>query len=185
MVKPDFPTQEQILEFVQENPQRSSRRDIARAFGIKGETRIKLKKLIRKMTTDGLLDKGHGSKFHPGGDLPPVTVIEVMRLDQHGHLNARPTNWDGDGEPPQILLLSRDKRDSLSIGERALVRLTPNKDKGESGYVAKVIRKLESKSNIVMGIFRAVDAHVARVEPTEKKNRNDYIVPNAARHGRF
>lgn len=183
MTKPDFPTQDQILDFIRENPDRSSRRDVARAFGIKGEERIKLKKLIRKMTVDGLLDKGHGAKFHLGGDLPPVTVVEISRIDQHGDLNARPTNWDGDGAPPKILLLSRDKRNSLAVGDRALVRLTPNKDKGESGYVAKVIRKLESKTNIVMGIFRAIDDKVARVEPTEKKNRNDYVIAKADWNG--
>lgn len=58
------------------------------------------------------------------------------------------------------------------------MRLTPNKDRGETGYVAKVIRKLEKRqSTQIMGIFRSDDENIAFVNPTDKKDRNQYLIP--------
>jgi len=45
--KAPFPDEAQILEFIRENPGRASKREITRAFQIKGEEKIKLKKLLR------------------------------------------------------------------------------------------------------------------------------------------
>ena len=53
-----FPTKEEILEYIRENPAKASKREIARAFGLKNDARIKLKKIIRTMTLDGDLSKG-------------------------------------------------------------------------------------------------------------------------------
>ena len=38
-----FPDEKKILEFIRENPGRASKREITRAFQIKGEEKIKLK----------------------------------------------------------------------------------------------------------------------------------------------
>ena len=52
-----FPDEKKILEFIRENPGRASKREITRAFQIKGEEKIKLKKILRKMARDGKLEK--------------------------------------------------------------------------------------------------------------------------------
>lgn len=174
--KTPFPNEVQIIEFIRENPGRASKREITRAFHIKGEDKIKLKKLLRKMTQDGKLEKPHRSKLNIAGELPPVLVVEITGIDSHGDLTATPANWDHENPPPKILMFAHDKRNKLGIGDQALVRLSPNKDKGASGYVAKVIRKLEKKSAQVMGIFRAEDENIAFVEPTDKKDRNKYLI---------
>ena len=88
--KAPFPNEKQILDFIRENPGRASKREITRAFQIKGEDKIKLKKLLRKMTLDGQLEKPHRSRLHVSGDLPPVLVIEVTGVDSHGALTASP-----------------------------------------------------------------------------------------------
>lgn len=171
-----FPDEQQILDFIRENPGRASKREITRAFQIKGEEKIKLKKMLRKLTIDGNLEKPHKSKLHVSGDLPPVLVIEINGVDSHGDLTAHPQNWDHKEDPPKILMFAHDKRNKLGLGDQALVRLTPNKDKGETGYVAKVIRKLEQKSSQVMGVFHSDDEHIAFVNPTDKKDRNKYLI---------
>lgn len=176
--KAPFPDEAQILEFIRENPGRASKREITRAFQIKGEEKIKLKKLLRKMTLDGKLEKPHKSRLQVAGELPPVLVVEIFSIDPHGDLTARPQNWDNDDEPPKILIYAHDKRNKLGLGDHALVRLTPNKDRGETGYVAKVIRKLEKRqSTQIMGIFRSDDENIAFVNPTDKKDRNQYLIP--------
>ena len=58
-----------ILEFIRDNPGRSSKREITRAFHIKGEDKIKLKKLLRNMTLDGKLENPHKSRLQASGDL--------------------------------------------------------------------------------------------------------------------
>ena len=174
--KAPFPDENQILEFIQENPGRASKREIARAFHIKGDDKIKLKKLLRKLMSDEKLEKNHRSRLSIAGELPPVILIEISGIDSHGDLTATPTNWDHDQTAPRILMFAHDKRNKLGLGDQALVRLTPNKDKGETGYVAKVIRKLEKKSSQIMGIFRLEDENLAFVDPTDKKDRNRYLI---------
>lgn len=178
--KAPFPDEKQILEFIRENPGRASKREITRAFQIKGQEKIKLKKILRKMTLDGKLDKPNKSRLQISGELPPVIVVEIDSVDQHGDLTARPQNWDNDEAPPKILMYAHDKRNRLGLGDQALVRLSPNKDRGETGYVAKVIRKLEKRqSTQIMGIFRSDDENIAFVNPTEKKDRNQYLIPKS------
>lgn len=174
--KAPFPDEKQILEFIRENPGRASKREITRAFQIKGEDKIKLKKMLRKMTRDGKLEKPHRSRLNIAGELPPVLVVEISGVDSHGDLTANPTSWDHEQSPPKILMFAHDKRNKLGLGDQALVRLTPNKDKEESGYVAKVIRKLEKKSSQIIGKFRIEDENIAFVDPTDKKDRDHYLI---------
>ena len=186
--KAPFPDEAQILEFIRVNPGRASKREITRAFQIKGEEKIKLKKLLRKMTLDGKLEKSHRSRLQISGELPPVLVVEIFSIDQHGDLTASPQNWESNEQPPKILMYANDRRNKLALGDHALVRLSPNKDKGETGYVAKVIRKLEKRqSTQVMGVFRSDDENIAFVNPTDKKDRNQYLISkidwNDARDG--
>ncbi|MBT5186874.1 MAG: ribonuclease R [Kordiimonadaceae bacterium] len=181
--KAPFPNAEQILEFIRENPGRNSKREITRAFQVKGEDKIKLKKLLRKMTLGGQLEKSHKSTLNVKGDLPPVLVVEISGIDAHGDLTARPAEWHHKEDPPQILMFAHDKRNKLGLGERALVRITANKHKGESGYIAKVIRKLESQSSQIMGIFRSDDENIAFVNPTDKKDRSNYIIAKSDWNG--
>ena len=49
----DLPQKSDILAWVNENPDRASKRDIARAFGVKGADRIELKRMIRELQADG------------------------------------------------------------------------------------------------------------------------------------
>ena len=174
--KTPFPSADQILEFIRENPGRNSKREITRAFQVKGEDKIKLKKLLRKMQLGGQLEKSHKSTLNVKGDLPPVLVVEISGIDTHGDLTARPAEWQHKEDPPLILMFAHDKRNKLSLGERALVRISPNKNQGESGYIAKIIKKVESQSSQIMGIFRSDDEHIAFVNPTDKKDRNNYII---------
>ena len=44
-----IPSKTDILAFIADNPTQSAKRDIARAFGIKGSDRVLLKQLLREM----------------------------------------------------------------------------------------------------------------------------------------
>jgi len=179
-----FPTKDDILAYVKTHPGKISKRDISRAFHIRGDQRILLKKLLREMTEDGLLDKGHKSQIHVGGELPAVSVVEITGIDKMGDLMARPLDWKFDDKPPPITIFADDKRaGNLGIRDQALVRLNPNREGKDTSYIASVIRKLERTSSLVMGLFRKEDENIALVQPTDKKNRDQYLIAKGDWHG--
>ena len=178
-----FPTRDDILAYVKENPGKISRRDVARAFHIRGDKRVQLKKLLREMTEDGLLDKGHKGQLHTGGDLPPVGVVEITGIDRMGDLMARPVSWKFDTPPPPVTIFANDRRGNLGLRDQALVRLNRDRDSREVAYVASVIRKLERAATLVMGIFQKEDDNIAHVRPTDKKNRDHYLIAKSDWNG--
>ena len=84
----NLPTKALILQWIADNPGLSAKRDIAKAFGIKGDARIDLKRLLRELEDDGALEK-KARKFHDPGALPPVSVLMVLAPDAQGDLFAQ------------------------------------------------------------------------------------------------
>ena len=96
-----LPTPEDILAWLRDNPAQTGKRDIARAFGLKGAAKAELKQLLARMTREGLIEKKR-RRVRPQGQLPPVLVLRVTGADADGDLWAEPAEWEG--EPPRILL---------------------------------------------------------------------------------
>ena len=68
MNKP-LPTQDDILRFIAENPDKTTKRDIAKAFKVKGAARVVLKDMIAEMRREGLIERGARKSFRPSGCL--------------------------------------------------------------------------------------------------------------------
>lgn len=83
------PSREAIAAFIRDNPQKATKRDIARAFGLKGDARVALKHVLRELEEEGLVEK-RGKRLAAPGTLPPVMVLEVTGRDADGGLIARP-----------------------------------------------------------------------------------------------
>ena len=79
-----------LLRFVSENPDRSGKRDIARAFSLKGDDRIWLKQMLRDLEDEGLLEKSRKRLIRPGS-LPHVVVLDIFSRDPDGRLLAKET----------------------------------------------------------------------------------------------
>ncbi len=144
-----LPSREEILNFLRESESTAGKRDIARAFNLKGPARMGLKRLLAEMADEGLL-AGSKKSFHERGVLPPVTVIEVTGRDDDGDLIARPAVWkEADGEPPTVLLLTHTahantQRPPVGVGDRVLARITRLEEPDVEGhaYEAEPIRVL-------------------------------------------
>ena len=63
------------------------RREIARAFGIRGNDRAALTELLRALEAEGALDGRH-KRRRSDGRLPAVTVLVVEGLDSDGALTG-------------------------------------------------------------------------------------------------
>src|SRR6218665_3921795 len=78
-----LPPRDVILRFIADHPEKASKRELAKAFGLKGESRVELKDLLRSLEEEGLVQKNRKSLIRPGA-LPPVTVIDITTRDKDG-----------------------------------------------------------------------------------------------------
>jgi ribonuclease R len=85
-----FPTKEQVLAFIRESNGPVGKREIARAFHLKGADRIPLKAMLKELEKEGQVDRGRKRQLAAAGVLPEVTVVQVIGPDVDGDLWARP-----------------------------------------------------------------------------------------------
>ena len=86
--EPYLPGREEILQFIKENPDRAGKRDIAKAFNLKGDARIGLKDILRDLADDGLVEK-RAKRLAVPGSLPSVAVIDINGRDGDGGIIAK------------------------------------------------------------------------------------------------
>jgi ribonuclease R len=167
-----LPTKDEIRQWITDNPGLSAKRDIAKAFGIKGDGRIELKRLLRELEGEGVVEKT-SRRFHEKGVLPPVAVLQVLPPDSGGDLYARPLE-EGVDETPRILIIPKKGDPALGDGDRILARLA-KVDLDDYAYEARLIRKLGSNPAKVLGVFR-VNAEGGRIQPVEKGSDKEWRV---------
>src|ERR1051325_2544417 len=97
-----LPSRKQILDFIQSSDAPAGKREIAKAFGLKGADKIALKALLKDMGDEGLIDAGPGRAFHKMGGIPKVTVLRVVDVDDAGRAFAVPERWEAEGNPPRL-----------------------------------------------------------------------------------
>ena len=182
--KPGIPAEVEILDFIQQAPGTVGKREIARAFAIKGADKIGLKALLRQMAGDGKLAKRQ-KKLVDTSRLPPVTVLEITGLDHDGEAYGEPIEWDERvaGKAPRVVI---EGAEPPRKGDRVLAKIEPARD-GRYRFKARIIRKLSDQSKRILGVYRIVKGHGARIIPVDKKARNELQVlaggDNGARNG--
>ncbi|MBO6716653.1 MAG: ribonuclease R [Rhizobiaceae bacterium] len=159
------PTPQDIVDFLAANPDQSGKREIARAFGLKGVDRVWLKDVLREMADDGLIEKQGKRLIQPGG-LPHVVALDIFSRDHDGLLLARPAEWAEDaGAPPLVQVRTRRGKPAPGIGDRVLARVFPVKGGGKGpAYTAQVLKKLDRTRDAVLGVLRKT-ADGFRIEP--------------------
>jgi len=180
-----LPTREAVLEFLAGQDGKAGKREVARAFGVTGGDRIGLKRLLREMADDGLI-QGKKKHLRRPGDLPSVTVLRVEGIDNEGEPIGVPVEWDEEwGDAPRIVISpepgGRRGRPAAApgIGDRVLARLTPEPETG--GFTGKVIKLLERPPAATLGIFRVRDG-APRIVPIDRRG-SELTVPEAAAKG--
>ncbi|WP_405041400.1 ribonuclease R [Parvibaculum sp.] len=180
-----LPSREQILEFVASSTGKVGKREIARAFNVKGADRIPLKQMLKAMAEEGVLARDEGRKLRRAGDLPPVTVIEITHRDMDGELVARPLEWTDETPAPTIVVTpephkgrvaERDAEPPAGIGDRVLAKLTRTTDADETyDYEARIVRRVGKGAERILGLFRE-NSEGGRLVPVDKKLRNEFEI---------
>jgi len=170
---PRFPTKDQIATFLREAEGEISRREIARAFNVKGEDRARLRTLIKEMQAEGGARPAGRRRIASATALPPVLAVDVMSVDDDGDMLCLPSAWEGETEPP-IIRLSRkaaaEVKPPPGVGDRLLARLNPA---GDDGYDARVIRPLGRGAHRFLAVFRKTKFG-GIAEPVERRARNTF-----------
>ncbi len=175
-----LPSKDQILAWISDNPTKASKRDIAKAFGIKGAARIDLKRVLRALEDEGHLQKRRKTYRDPD-KLPPVAVLQVQAPDVDGDLFARPLDWHGEGLEPRVLVMPRGSDPAMGEGDRILARLTEVAAE-DHAYKARLIRKIGSNPRRILGIFRH-GTEGGRIVPIDKGTEKEWRVAAGATQG--
>ncbi|MCK0126442.1 ribonuclease R [Gelidibacter sp. F2691] len=175
-----LPTKKDILDWIAEHPTQTGKRDIARAFGIRGAARIDLKRILKELEAEGHLQK-RKKTYREKDKLPPVSVLRVEAPDTDGDLFATPTEWEGEGPAPRVLLVTKDGDPALAQGERILARLTEVKDDTHA-YEGRLIRRIGSNPIRILGIFRK-GSEGGRIVPIDKGADKEWQVDPGADEG--
>jgi ribonuclease R len=177
----EVPSREVLLQFITDNPDRASKREIAKAFGLKGDTRVELKQALRDLENDGLVNKTRKSLARPGA-LPPVTVLDITTRDKDGELIGRPAEWPEDaGAAPAVLIRqssadrSKGKAPVGGLGDRVLAKIFANKDRSGPAYTARVIKVIDRQRGAVLGVIRMMGDGGARLMPIERRGEEMQI----------
>jgi ribonuclease R len=179
-----LPSRQEILDWVNAHPDASAKRDIAKAFGIKGAARIELKRMLKELEADSLLERRR-RHYHDAEKLPPVTVLQLLPPDRDGDIFARPMEWQGDGPVPRILLVALKSDPALAPGERILARLIENRGE-DHDYQARLIRRIGTVSHKIVGIYRASSGGPeagGRILPIDKGSDREWVIPAREVHG--
>ena len=176
------PTKEDILQFIRSSTTNIGRREIARAFDIKGSDRIDLKRMLKELAADGLIaDARRGMRKDT---LPKVAVIVVRGQDRNGDLIASPLHWneDEDGAPPRILLeiTRRYEGPAIGVGDHVLARLREAGGENDGGadaigFLASPIKRLPRERPRQLGLLRQSGRGFV-VESIDKKDLKEWPV---------
>jgi ribonuclease R len=186
-----LPSREEVMAFIggapapngERAPARVSKRDIARAFGVKGEAKAELKLLIKDLQAEGAVARGRKA-LTVQGRLASLIVADIAELARDGELIAKPVEWTGDGPSPRILVrrtrAKRDRTPTPGLGARVLMRVDFDPDAGSkapaySGRVVKILDKMKART---FAVYRVAEDGSGRALPVEKRAAGrEYIVP--------
>ncbi|MBO9098129.1 MULTISPECIES: ribonuclease R [unclassified Rhizobium] len=181
-----LPPREVILRFIADHPQQASKRELAKAFGLKGEQRVELKNLLRDLEEDGMVQKNRKSLMRPGA-LPPVTVLDITTRDKDGELIGRPAEWPEDaGVAPAVAIRQtsspagrngKGKAPVAGMGDRVLAKIFPAGDRGGPAYTARIIKVLDRRRSAALGVFREMPGGGGRLMPVERRGEEMVIDP--------
>ncbi len=169
-----LPTKKDLIAYIErENAVRKQpvdRREIARAFGIRGPARADLRALLKELEAEGSINLD-GKKAKRPGQLPPVTILDVVGTDSEGDLLCSLPKVDTEQRAILPSAQAMTSKPPIGVGDRFLGRLS------ESGgeLRAKVIKAFGKSSSRMLGVFQA-DRQGGRVEPVSRKVKNALLV---------
>jgi ribonuclease R len=165
-----------LIEAIRAGEGQLDKRGLARALGLKsGDHKRHLKEALSELVESGEIRRDQDRNYGLAGDLPPVTVVMITDRDNDGELLAEPVR--SDYAAPLIRLAPGEAaggrgQPALGIGDKALVRLTPD---SEGGYQARLIKKLGQSAHAVLCVLRKPSRGAIRLLPVDRRSRHELV----------
>ena len=177
-----LPTKQDLLLWLKDNPNKVSKREIAKAFSITGSYKIGLKKLILDLENEReARSKSNSESFI---SVIPSTVICIVKgPDKDGDIFLDLLDWSEGEEIPKIFYFERSGSIPVSVGDRILCELTKVEGK-DYHYEAKLIRRIPKTNNSskIVGVFR-VSSSGGTLEALSKRLNTIWTIPRNAVNG--
>jgi ribonuclease R len=168
-----IPGKQEVRDWIAENPGESARRDIARAFGLKGAERIELKHILKELEAEGLVLRDR-RRLRDSDSLPEVAIVQILPPDRSGDQFARPVEWQGAGPEPRILFVAHRTDAPVAEGDRVLAKLVEVRAE-DHRYEARLIRRLGTNPVRILGLYRT-EAEGGRIVPVDKGSDKEWRV---------
>ena len=188
--KSDPPSRADVLAFLsgeaapngKKPPARVSKRDLARAFRVKGEAKGELKTMLRDLEAEGAVKRGRRTLSRQGV-LPAMLVADIVERTPEGAFVAAPA--EDDVKARILIRASRVKRDrapSPTMGARVLLRVAM--DEASGGYIGRIVKVLDRAAGRPLGVYKKLETGGGRVHPVEKRAAGrDWFVPEGLDEG--
>ncbi len=171
-------TSEILLKYMRDMDTPMTKRELAKAFGLKGVDRIALKDAIRDLMNAGQIQKTAQKTYAITNEnnIPAVAVFQVIKVTLDGEVFARPIgNPDLEKLLPDPILIETRGKKSCGENDRILVKIKTDDD---GQYYGMMMRSLgETISKTICG--RAVQTNKGWIiEPVNKSDRETYKLIN-------
>ena len=172
-----LPSREALLAYLggPEAPDKATKRDVAKAFGVKGEAKRALKDMIVALREQGAI-QGSRKALTPAGRLPRLLAARLLERARDGSLIA--ITEDLDGAPPKRILVlegakKRGRAPAPRLGARVLLRTDPNThpERGAPDTIGRIVKLLERANPRLLAVYRTLPSGAGRATPVDKRER--------------
>ena len=177
--KPEAPstvTREAVLAALKAGGGAGAKRDLAKALNLKPEQKKELRAILKSLEAEGAIGRSGRRSYADASAMPETGVLEIIDRDADGELLGRMRGRDGLFGPTVRLAPGdgavRRGEAAIGIGDRVLARTIQEED----GPVARVIKRLGQSAHRILGVFHAHPQGGGRVEPADRKARQDIII---------
>jgi ribonuclease R len=168
-----FPDKADVMRFIRDQDGKVGKRELARAFNLGPDQRSDLRRLLRELEGDGVLERGRGQHYNRPGQIADVSVLIVSQVTSDGEIFARPAKHGSEEASPGIVVVPDSRLGgALTTGDKILARL---KRIGENGFEARIIRRLSAEVPSALGILASTENEL-RVRPISRRTRDEFIV---------
>ncbi|MDD9332521.1 MAG: ribonuclease R, partial [Bartonella sp.] len=163
-----LPSKSEILSFITNNPNQSSKRKVAKAFNWNSDSHMWLKDRLRNLKDNYAIPQKR-KNLSIKKALPSITLVKISALDKDGDFIAEPLEWTNDRKPNiRISPSHRIKGANISIGDHVLVKIFRNKVLQNFPYTGRIIRKIDKKKRNMLGIVRELENGEWQLDPIER-----------------
>ncbi|MCU0881994.1 MAG: ribonuclease R [Hyphomonadaceae bacterium] len=175
------PTREVLLAFLAEARTALTPKEIAKAFGVRGDDRRILNALLKDLRLDGTVEAPGRKAVASRDAIPGGGVFEVVGIDNEGELLARATGRDGLYGPPLLITVPRHGAKgppppALGTGSRFVGKTRTANDGSHEVVVLKALGAVATK---YYGVFHASGPGPGVggiVVPADKKTKGEFVI---------